>query len=213
MSRQPLNAAPVAPAPPPAWLAGAKAGDADCIGEMFRDHVGTVERVVGRLVGPTPDFEDLVQNTFAEAMRALPRFRGDASFKTWLTSIAVHVAQHHLRAGRVRRHVALELVPEESYSLDDGRANAEQQLDERRLGPALYALLDKIAAPKRVALMLFAIEGRSVEEVAALMGASQTATRSRVFFARRELRALIAADPRLCALADDVLGQRKEDSQ
>ena len=101
----------------------------------------------------------------------------------------------------------LELVPEERLWSDASHGRgAEHRLDERRLGPLLYALLDRIAAPKRIALLLFAVEGRPVEEVAALMGATQTATRSRVFFARRELRALIAADPRLCALAEAMLG-------
>jgi RNA polymerase sigma-70 factor (ECF subfamily) len=173
---------------------------------MFEELLPAVERMLGRLVGPSLDFEDLVQATFEQAIRALPRFRGEASVKTWVTSIAVHVAQHHLRAGRVRRHVPLELVPDERLS--PAPSDAELDLDERRLGGRLYALLDRISPPKRVALLLFAIEGRSVEEVAALMGASQTATRSRVFFARRALRKLIAADPALSELAETMLGRR-----
>jgi RNA polymerase sigma factor (sigma-70 family) len=143
-----------------------------------------------------------------EALRALPRFRGEASFKTWITSIAVHVSQHHLRAGRYRRTVGLELVPEERVA--SSAPSGEHRIDERRMGERLYALLDQVAAPKRVAFLLFAIEGRPVEEVAALMGASQTATRSRVFFARRELRAMIAADHELTALASALLGDRRE---
>ena len=192
----------------PTWLAGCRAGDAAAITAMFDDNLRTVEKVIGRLVGGTPDFEDLVQNTFAEALRTLPRFRGEASFKTWITSIAVHTAQHHLRSGRLRRHVGLELVPEERVAAP--RIDMEQVLDERKLSGRLHSLLDKISPPKRVALLLFAIDGRSVEEVAALMGASQTATRSRVFFARRELRALIAADPALSEMADTMLGERVE---
>src|SRR4051794_30306568 len=101
-----------AAAPPPRWLAGCRAGDPDAVTRMFEEYLPVVERVMGRIVGPGADVEDLVQGTFIEALRSLPRFRGDASFKTWITSIAVHVAQHHLRAGRYRRHVALELVPE-----------------------------------------------------------------------------------------------------
>jgi RNA polymerase sigma-70 factor (ECF subfamily) len=172
---------------------------------LFDDLRPTVERVLGRLVGPSPDFEDLVQVTFEKAILGLPRFRGEASVKTWITSIAVHVAQHHLRAGRVRRHLPLELVPDERLATP---SDTERHLDERRLSGRLHALLDRITAGKRVALLLFAVEGRSVEEVAALMGASQTATRSRVFFARRELRKLIAADPDLRELAEAMLGGR-----
>jgi RNA polymerase sigma-70 factor (ECF subfamily) len=191
-------------APPPEWLAGCRAGDPEAIRRMFEDMLPVVERVMQRVVGPGADLEDLAQITFTETLRALPRFRGDASFKTWITSIAVHVAQHHLRAGRHRRHVALELVPEERIASAPGEPEA--RLDERRMGRRLYQLLDQISPPKRVALLLFAVEGRPVEEVAALMGASQTATRSRVFFARRELRRLIAADAQLTELASALLG-------
>jgi RNA polymerase sigma-70 factor (ECF subfamily) len=175
-------------------LAGCRAGDQRAIEELFRTHVALVERVLGRLVGPVADLEDLVQTVFLEAISALTRYRGEASFKTWLLSIAAHVGQHYLRAGRVRRHVPLDLVPEHVLR---GEPSHDQQLDERRLGPELHQLLDRIAPKKRIALLLYVIEGYSLEEVAVLMGASQTATRSRVFFARRELRKLLAADARL----------------
>ena len=191
---------------PPEWLSGCRAGDPSAIGRMFEEMLPIIERVMMRLIGPNADLEDLAQVTFTEAIRALPRFRGDASFKTWLISIAVHVAQHHLRAGRLRKTVALELVPEERIS--DGPHDPEGRLDGRKLGRRLYALLDRISPAKRVALVLFAVEGRPVEEVAALMGASQSTTRSRVFFARRELRSLIAADPELTELASDMLGDQ-----
>jgi RNA polymerase sigma-70 factor (ECF subfamily) len=175
---------------------------------MFKEHCGTVERVISRLVGTTPDLEDLVQTTFVEAMRAIGRYRGEASFKTWITSIAVHVAQHHLRAGHLRRHAPLELVPEARVATS--LPNLEAQIDERRLSARLYALLDRIPARQRVALLLFTVDGRPVEEVAALMGASQTTTRSRVFFARRSLRTLIAADADLSEMATSLMGLRKE---
>jgi RNA polymerase sigma-70 factor (ECF subfamily) len=200
--RRPLGTA----AAPPAWLAACRAGDPRALAAMFDELCPVVERVLGKLLGPTPDLEDLVQLTFEKAIRSLPRFRGEASVKTWVTSIAVHVAQHHLRAGRLRRHVPLEMVPDERVA--SAPHDAERRLDERRLGARLYALLDRITAAKRVALVLFAVEGLPVEEVAALMGASETATRSRVFFARRELRKLIAADADLAEMAESMLGRR-----
>jgi len=175
---------------------------------MFREHCETVERMIARLVGSSPDLEDLVQTTFVEALRTIHRYRGEASFKTWLASIAVHVAQHHLRAGRLRRHAPLELVPE--ARLASSAPDIEGQLDERRLSARLYALLDRIPARQRVALILFTIDGRPAEEVAALMGASQTATRSRVFFARRALRALIREDRGLAEMAANMFGERQE---
>jgi RNA polymerase sigma-70 factor (ECF subfamily) len=110
----------------------------------------------------------------------------------------------------MRRHAPLALVPEARVAAP--APNPEAQLDERRLSARLHALLDKIPARQRIALLLFTVDGRSVEEVAALMGASQTTTRSRVFLARRALRAKIAADRDLTELAESFMGHRKEGS-
>ncbi|HEX4459249.1 MAG TPA: RNA polymerase sigma factor, partial [Polyangia bacterium] len=166
--------------PSPATLDECRAGNGDAIEQLFRAHVGLVEHVLGRLVGPVADLEDLTQTVFLEAMTALSRYRGDASFKTWLLSIAVHVGQHYLRAGKIRRHVPLDVVPNEAIL---EHPDHDRMLDERSLGPVLHELLDLIAPKKRIALLLYVIEGYSIEEVASLMGATQTATRSRVFFA------------------------------
>jgi RNA polymerase sigma-70 factor (ECF subfamily) len=188
-------------------LAGCRAGDAQSIEELFRTHAALVERVLGRLVGPVADLEDLVQTVFLEAIAAMSRFRGEASFKTWLLSIAVHVGQHYLRAGKIRRHVPLDLVPEHAMRREPDH---DRLLDERRLAPELHRLLDAIKPKKRIALLLYVVEGHPIEEVAALMSASQTATRSRIFFARRELRKLLASDPRLSEHVSALLEARGE---
>jgi RNA polymerase sigma-70 factor (ECF subfamily) len=199
------------------YLEGCRNGRTDAIEQLFRTHRQMVERMVTRLVGPSPDFDDLVQSTFVEVIRNLSRFRGEAKLSTWIGGIAVHVVQHHLRAGKIRRHVPLELVSGDepqnggtvhtAAALIDPRDGAEQTLDGRRLAMRLHGLLDRITAKKRVALLLYVMEERSVEEIAALMKATQTATRSRVFFARRELRKLIASDQELREWADALLDQ------
>lgn len=205
--RDPSPAAAIRPAPP-AWLDGCRAGNAAAITAMFNACCGMVERTIYRLIGATPDLEDLVQNTFVEALRSLPRYRGEASFTTWLTSIAVHVAHHHLRSAKLRRHAPLESVPD--HQLPTSTPEAERQLDERRLVGRLHGLLDRMSPAQRVALVLFAVEGLPIDEVAALMGASPTTTRSRVFFGRRALRALIKEDPGLRAIVEDILDDRRE---
>src|SRR5664279_3380346 len=86
------RAKPTARAERPSWIAGCCAGEPTAVAAMFSEYCETVERVIYRLVGATPDLEDLVQTTFIEAMRSIQRYRGEASFKTWITSIAVHVA-------------------------------------------------------------------------------------------------------------------------
>lgn len=184
-----------------AWLARCRENKPEAITELFRVHRPVVERLLRRLVGPTPDIEDLLQVTFVEVLRNLPRFRGEAKIATWICGIAVHVAHHHLRAGKVRRHVPLEVVTNDesqfSDRLADDRKSADHFLDGERLSSKLHQLLDQITPKKRIALMLYVMEDKSVEEIAALMNATQTATRSRMFFARREMRKLIVADPSL----------------
>jgi RNA polymerase sigma-70 factor (ECF subfamily) len=185
-------------------------GRADAIERLFRAYSPMVQSVIGKLVGPTPDFEDLVQTTFAEALGNLSRFRGEAKLSTWLCGIAVHVAHHHLRAGKVRRHVPLELVAKDGGPHGPFVAEirgADQSIDNRRLSTRLHQLLDRIAPKKRIALLLYVLEDRSVQEIAALMKATQTATRSRMFFARRELRMLIAADSELRELASEIFAK------
>src|SRR5262249_50798975 len=109
-----------------------------------------------------------------------------------------------LRAG-VRRHVALELVP----ALDERPAPirpADAELSVRELGRRLYDLLDGIAPKKRVAFLLYTIEEYSIEEVAALTGATRAATKSRIWFARRELLAAARNRPELRAFIQTRTG-------
>ncbi|HEY1584910.1 MAG TPA: RNA polymerase sigma factor [Polyangia bacterium] len=198
-------------------LVGCRARRPEAVEALYRAYGSMIEGVIGRLVGPTADFEDLVQTTFAEAIANLGRFRGEAKLSTWLCGIAVNVAHHHLRAGKVRRHVPLELVADDraptSLALVDGSGvEADDRLDGRRLAAKLHAACDRIAPKKRIALLLYVLEDRSVEEIAALMRATQTATRSRMFFARRELRKIVRNDPELRELAAGLIGDWPEEN-
>jgi RNA polymerase sigma-70 factor, ECF subfamily len=176
---------PTAAADESALVAGCRQGDAASLDRFFRSYARVVERVIARVVGPTPDLEDLVQNTFISAMRGFARYRGEASLKTWITRIAIHVALRQLRGG-VRRAVPLELVPA-----------ADQVLSDHELAHRLHQLLDKISPKKRVAFLLYTVEEHSIEEVAALTGAGKAATKSRIWFARRELLAMVRGRPEL----------------
>jgi RNA polymerase sigma-70 factor (ECF subfamily) len=182
----------------PAMVAGCRAGDAASLDRFFRAHVAYVERVIARLTGPTPDLEDLVQATFVQAFQSFRRYRGEASLKTWVTRIAVHVTLHQLRAG-VRRVVPLELV-KEADEPHDPALPADQEAASRQLARRLHALLDRVSAKKRVAFLLYAVEDYSIEEVAALTGSSKAATKSRIWFARREVLAMVGAHPDLSHL-------------
>jgi len=183
----------------PAMVAGCRAGDATSLEQFFATHVRYVERVISRLTGPTPDLEDLVQTTFIQAFQSFGRYRGEASLKTWVTRIAVHTALHQLRSG-VRRMLPLELVGADEPN--DPAEPADQQAANRQLARRLHALLDRIAPKKRVAFLLYTIEDYSIEEVAALTEASKAATKSRIWFARRELMAMVKGQPDLQQLVE-----------
>jgi RNA polymerase sigma-70 factor (ECF subfamily) len=185
-------------------VAGCRAKDRASLELFFRAHSPYVERVVTRLVGPTSDLPDLVQTTFIEAIQSFGRYRGEASLKTWVTRIAVHVCMHHLRAG-VRRPVPLELVPA-AHEPEDPTPRADGTLSMRQLARRLYDLMDSLSPKKRVAFLLYVIEEYSLEEVAALTGASRAATKSRIWFARRELLAAVRNRPDLRAFIQSLGG-------
>jgi RNA polymerase sigma-70 factor (ECF subfamily) len=181
---------------------------ADTVSDLVRDHSATIQRLITRLVGRTPDVEDLVQMTFAEAVGSMPRYQGRARLSTWLCGIAVHVAHHHLRARQLRRHLHLdpllegETCPE---ALIAGGRQPDEVIDRDRLLTKLQDALCHLAPSKRSALILYVMAGLSVAEIAASTNATATATRSRMFFARRELRKAIRSDPQFRELAATVL--------
>jgi RNA polymerase sigma-70 factor (ECF subfamily) len=185
-------------------VSGCRSGDRGSLERFFRAQAPYVERVVTRLVGPTADLQDLVQTTFIEAIQSFGRYRGEASLKTWVTRIAVHVCMHHLRAG-VRRPVPLELVPV-SHEPEDPAPRADGALSMRQLARRLYDLMDALSPKKRVAFILYVVEDYSLEEVAALTGASRAATKSRIWFARRELLAAVRNRPDLRAFIQSLGG-------
>jgi len=185
-------------------VGGCRAGERSSLELFFRTHAPYVERVVTRLVGPTSDLQDLVQTTFIEAIQSFGRYRGEASLKTWVTRIAVHVCMHHLRAG-VRRPVPLELVPV-AHEPEDPTPRADGTLSMRQLARRLYDLMDGLSPKKRVAFLLYVVEDYSLEEVAALTGASRAATKSRIWFARRELLAAVKNRPDLRAFIQSLGG-------
>jgi RNA polymerase sigma-70 factor (ECF subfamily) len=188
-------ARPTAAAADAALVAGCRSGDSASLDRFFRAYARIVERVIARVVGPTPDLEDLVQTTFISAMQGFPRYRGEASLKTWVTRIAIHVALRQLRGG-IRRAVPLELVPA-AHEPRDAAPAADRALSDHQLAQRIHQLLDKIAPKKRVAFLLYTVEGYSIEEVAALTGSGKAATKSRIWFARRELLAMVQGRPEL----------------
>jgi RNA polymerase sigma-70 factor (ECF subfamily) len=182
--------------PDPDLIEACRRGDRNALQAVFTAHSPYVERMLIRIVGPTAEVEDLLQATFLAAIRAFPRFRGEAQVRTWLARIAIRTAQERLRSADRRRRGELPGL-EDSADARGRHEHAEQDVDARRKLARLYEHLDAIGAKKRVAFVLHVIEGHPIDEVAALMGAGVPATKSRVFWARRELFRRAARDPLL----------------
>jgi RNA polymerase sigma-70 factor (ECF subfamily) len=178
-------------------------GDRRALQAVFLAHSPYLERLLGRVAGSAFEVEDLIQSTFLAAIDAFPRFRGEAQVRTWLARIAIRIAQDRLRSAAHRRRGELEDLEESAdpRGLFDG---PEMNVDTGRRVRRLQHHLEAIAPKKRVAFVLHVFEGLPIEEVAALTGASVTATKSRVFWARRELLKRAQRDPLLRDLAAEA---------
>jgi len=174
-------------------------GDPRALEALFTAQAPVLERILGRLLGPTADVEDALQQTFIAAMRGLPQFRGEARVETWLGRIAVRQAYELLRKPERKRRAQLDLVAEPS----DGRPGPDRQREGRRQLERLYAHLESLGPKKQLAFVLHVIDGRPMDEVAALMGASTPATKSRVMWARRALLRKARRDPLLRELVPE----------
>jgi RNA polymerase sigma-70 factor, ECF subfamily len=172
--------------------------------QVLRGQAASLESLFMRLTGRRLDVEDLLQNTFVAAIRAFPQFRGEASVRSWLTRIAIAVFYDHLRRPE-RRAARLELVSSSADTSEE--VGPERRAEARRGVERLAVHLAAIAPKKRLAFLLHVVDGHPMEEVAALMNASRTATKSRVFWARRELVRRARRDPSLRGwLSDDEVG-------
>ncbi len=160
------------------------------IDALFRAHVEDVARIVARLMGPqtsAADIDDLVQQVFIAADRALPKFRGDSKITTWLYGIASRVVLHNLRGRRrykqmIERFEASQLDVPASTSVDETVAARESL----RL---VWGALLRVAPKKRLVFVLFEVEGMTAPEVAEVLGVSEDTVRTRLRRARREVMA------------------------
>ena len=179
---------------PAALIDGCRQGERAALAQLFQGEARYLERVLSRIVGNTSgDLEDLLQVTLEAAIHAFPSFRGEASVRTWLTRIAVRTAMRHVRSPAQKRRVSFEVIEGGQSAISHSRPQHEAEARARlRL---LYSHLDELDPKHRTAFVLFQVEGRSMEEVAALMDTNLSTTKSRVMWARRKLFARLSKDP------------------
>ena len=174
------------------------AGDRTAQRELFRSMSRRVHATLYRIFGTNHQIDDLVQEAFIQVFRSLELYRGEASLATWVDRCTVRVAYAAFRS-RKRRVGYLEAMPD----VASDEPSAEQRLVARDALRKLYAILDRLDPDHRVAFALFALDGRSMEDVARLTEASLPATKSRVLRARREVESRARKDPALLAFVPE----------
>ncbi len=176
-------------------------GDRVAFAELFRRHRGDVSRLVFRMLGPTADAEDVVQEVFLQVHKSLTEFRGQAKFTTWLHRVTVNVVLMVRRAARSRPVFSGE--PLEDHEPDRGLLPDEDAARRSRID-AFRRLLDKLPEKKRTVFILHEIEGKSPADIAELVDAPVLTVRTRLFYARRELAEMMRDEPTLAQLSDEL---------
>jgi RNA polymerase sigma-70 factor (ECF subfamily) len=170
--------------------------------ELFRRHRARVHASLFRVLGTNRDMDDLLQEAFLQVFQSLRGWRAEASLATWIDRVAVRVAYRYL-SQRGRRVPTDPIADDDALVAEDalvgphgphGAHGARRQLA-RDAVRRLYAVLDELGAAARLAFTLHEIDGRPLAEVAELVGSSVTATKLRVWRARKRLEAAAAADP------------------
>jgi len=167
----------------PTLIEQARAGDGSAIQALYRCYADRVFSVVRRLAGDDALAEDWAQETWIRAIRALPTFRGDAQFGTWLHRIAVNSALYGKR-GRERKSSREEPLPDSIPA----RTGSDQTLLRMRLERALAQLPEGM----RRVLVLHDVEGYTHAEIGTMLGVAPGTCKSQLFKARARMRQILA---------------------
>ena len=178
-----------------------KAGDGLAFREVFRNHRADVARLVQRMTGRPSDLEDIVQEVFLQVYRSIKDFRGQSRFSTWLYRVTVNVVLMQRRAAKSRP--VLHEAPEDGFGADLRDLPDDQVARARRVS-AFYRLLDRLSDKKRAVFVLHELEGMSPSEIAKVVSAPVLTVRTRLFYARRELLALLREEPSLEVVAREL---------
>jgi RNA polymerase sigma-70 factor, ECF subfamily len=171
-----------------ALVARAAAGDAPAFERLIELHGRRTYRMLVRIVGNPSDAEDVLQETLLKAWKALPRFRGDAQFATWLYRIAVNEANRRLAREARRRSLPFEDTLAEVPDLDPG---PDAHAESAELQELVGRCIDGLPAQYREAVVLRDIEGLSNEEAAEVLGLTVRNFKSRLHRGRMGIRHML----------------------
>jgi RNA polymerase sigma-70 factor (ECF subfamily) len=175
------------------------AGDQAAFELLVIKYQRRIERLIGRMVRDVDLVEDIAQETFIRAYRALPKFRGDAQFYTWLYRIAVNTAKMFLLELKRDPTVSQSTLERSNEDDETFQPKSEPSTDEspesvlaaKEIGQAVNAALDALPQDLRQAITLREMDGLSYEDIAEVMGCPIGTVRSRIFRAREAISARI----------------------
>ncbi len=166
-------------------------GDKKAFDLLVIKYQNRVVNLVSRYVRDITDAQDIAQEAFLKAYRALPNFRGDSAFYTWLYRIAINTAKNHV-ASRARRPQEVQPIgsDDETYDLDDALKETdtpENLLLTGEIQETIFNAIEELPEDLRTAITLREVEGLSYDEIADAMTCPIGTVRSRIFRAREAI--------------------------
>lgn len=166
-------------------------GDKRAFDALFLRHQHKIAGLISRYVRDREDVADLVQEVFIKAYRALPRFRGDSAFYTWVFRIAINTSKNYV-ASRGRRPAEANIDIEDAEHLDGGDLlrdadDPESEMSRDQLAQVISAALSALPEDLRSAVTLREFDGLSYEQIAEIMDCPVGTVRSRIFRAREAI--------------------------
>jgi len=167
----------------------AQRGDKRAFELLVEKYQRRLGRLLSRFIRDPSEVEDVMQEAFIKAYRALPAFRGDSAFYTWLYRIGINTAKNYLAAMGRRAPTSTELEAEEAEGHEDGERlrdlnTPENLLLSREIADTVNSTIESLPEELRTAIQLREIEGMSYEEIANIMDCPIGTVRSRIFRAR-----------------------------
>jgi RNA polymerase sigma-70 factor, ECF subfamily len=169
-----------------------QSGDREAFGLLVTKYQRKLLRLVMRLVRDPAEAEDVTQEAFVKAYRALPNFRGESAFYTWLYRIGVNSAKNWLVANGRRMPTMSEISGDDTEGIEESILLRDDEtpdriLMSRQIGETVNAAMDALPEDLRTAISLREIEGLSYEEIAQVMDCPIGTVRSRIFRAREAI--------------------------
>lgn len=170
----------------------AQQGDKRAFGMLVEKYNRKLGRLLSRMIRDQAEVEDVVQETFIKAYRALNNFRGDSAFYTWLYRIGINTAKNYLVSMGRRPQVIADIEIEDVENFDGGdemrtMETPETELMAKQIGQTVNDTVASLPEELRTAITLRELEGLSYEEIATLMQCPIGTVRSRIFRARETI--------------------------